>query len=95
MLDSAQLVTHPLSSLGAELGEDLVAELLAGVEAGQQGISISQPERLRTAIFVRGYSLGEFARLAKVAPSTLSRALAGRTVASSSWRAVITTLRRL
>ncbi len=57
----------PLSSLGAELGERLVSEILDGVKAGRQGILISEPDRLRTAIFVRGLSLGDFARRAGLA----------------------------
>lgn len=85
----------PLSSLGAELGERLVSEILDGVKAGRQGILISEPERVRTAIFVRGLSLGEFARRAGLAPSTLSRALAGQSIAPGSWRLLITTLRQL
>lgn len=85
----------PLSSLGTELGERLVSEILDGVKAGRQGISISEPDRVRTAIFVRGLSLGDFARRAGLAPSTLSRALAGQPIAPASWRLLFTTLRGL
>lgn len=71
-----------------------MSQILDGVRAGYQGVFVTEPERLRTAIFMRGYSLGDFARLAGIAPSTLSRALAGQPVAPRSWRAVITTLDR-
>ncbi len=87
--------TPPLSTLGAQLGERLVSEILDGVKAGRQGILISEPERIRTAIFVRGLSLGDFARRAGLAPSTLSRALAGQPIAPASWRSLVTTLGRL
>lgn len=88
------VVRTPAAHLGTELGERLVREILDGVRAGRQGVFISEPERLRTAIFIRGYSLGDFARLAGIAPSTLSRALAGQPVAPQSWRALISTLDR-
>ncbi len=81
--------------LGTELGERLVSEILNGVRAGRQGVFVSEPERLRTAIFIRGHRLKDFARLAGIAPSTLSRALAGQPIAPDSWRALITTLGNL
>lgn len=92
---AAPSTTPSLSSLGSELGEHLGSEILEGVQAGRQGIFISEPDRVRTAIFVRGLSLGEFARRAGLAPSTLSRALAGQPIAPGSWRLLITTLRGL
>lgn len=90
----AVVKTTPAAHLGTQLGERLVKEILNGVRAGRQGIFISEPERLRTAIFIRGYSLGDFARLAGIAPSTLSRALAGQPVAPQSWRALMFALDR-
>jgi hypothetical protein len=90
----AAVRTSEGTDLGAELGHQLVSEVLQGVRAGRQGVFVSDPERLRTAIFLRGYTLGQFARFAGMAPSTLSRALAGQSVAPSSWRALITALVR-
>lgn len=80
------------AELGAELGEQLIAEVLQGVRAGRRGVFVSEPERLRTAIFLRGYTLGRFARFAGITPSTLSRAVTGQPVAPSSWQALITAL---
>ncbi|MGH7883986.1 MAG: hypothetical protein ACREN8_13965 [Candidatus Dormibacteraceae bacterium] len=53
------------------------------------------PDTLRTVIFMRGYSLGDFANIAGVAPSTLSRALSSQPVAPLTWKRIITTLARL
>lgn len=82
------------SSLRQAMGGRLVAEIIRGVRAGRQGLYVTDPARLRTAIFLRGYSLGDFARLAGIAPSTLSRVLTGQSVAPQSWRAPIRTLDR-
>lgn len=80
------------AELGEELAQRLVAEIVRDVGAGRQGLYIRQPERLRTSIFLRGYSLGDFARLAGIAPSTLSRVLAGLPIGPHSWHSLITTL---
>lgn len=82
----------PGRRLADDLGEQLISEILEGVKAGRQGIMVTTPDRLRTAIFVRGSTLQEFALLAGITPSTLSRALGGETVAPSTWRRIITTL---
>jgi hypothetical protein len=90
----SRAITHS-KSLAEDLGAQLIAEVLDGVKAGRQGIMITTPDKLRTAIFVRGYSLQEFARLARIAPSTLSRALAGQPVAPLTWKRIIITLATL
>lgn len=85
----------PARRLADDLGERLISEILEGVKAGRQGIMITTPDRLQTAIFVRGATLQEFASLAGITPSTLSRALGGDPVAPSTWRRIITTLSTL
>lgn len=85
----------PARRLADDLGEQLISEILEGVKAGRQGIMITTPERLRTAIFVRGSTLQQFASRAGITPSTLSRALGGEPAAPSTWRRIITTLSEL
>ncbi|MGH7883395.1 MAG: hypothetical protein ACREN8_10920, partial [Candidatus Dormibacteraceae bacterium] len=89
------LQTSNRRPLREDLGEQLISEILKGVKAGRQGIMTTTPDKLRTAIFVRGYSLQDFARVADVAPGTLSRAVCGKPVAPVTWRRIITTLARL
>ncbi|MGH7883890.1 MAG: hypothetical protein ACREN8_13480 [Candidatus Dormibacteraceae bacterium] len=83
--------SHP-SKLAQELGAQMVSEILAGLKAGQQGVVITTPDKLRMAIFIRGHTLQDFAKLANISPSTLSRALGGQAVAPFTWKQIITKL---